>query len=330
MRIVTVISALASLLLAWPAGAVVRDIEFPAVGDVSYQDDFGDPRSGGRTHEGVDIMGEKMMPLVSAVDGWVRYVTVPEASWGYGLELEDADGWRYWYLHINNDTPGTDDGLGGEANAFAPGIYRGARVTRGQTVAYMGDSGNAERTGAHLHFEIHDPSDTPVNPYESLRAASRGGTFDPEAERFAASTISADLGLQSVGTRYCLSDTLVTTPETKAVYYCGEDGRRYVFPNADVYFSWYDDFTSVMTVSVAELAAMPIGGVVTYRPGTKLVKLTTDPKVYAVARGGVLRWVSSEDVAVGLYGADWADRVVDVPDADFINFTIGDPITVTP
>lgn len=108
-----------------------------------------------------------------------------------------------------------------------------------------------------------------------------------------------------------------------AVYYYGADGKRYVFPNEKSYKTWYADFSSVKTITDAELAAVAIGGNATYRPGVKMVKITTDPKVYAVAKGGSLRWVKTEDVAKALYGNDWNKQVDDVPDAFFTNYTVG-------
>ena len=98
---------------------------------------------------------------------------------------------------------------------------------------------------------------------------------------------------------------LETTADS-AVYYVGSDGKRYAFPNAQTFFTWYADFATVKIVTAAELAALPLGGNVTYRPGTRLVKIVSDPKVYAVAAGGALRWLQSESVAADLYGATWA------------------------
>jgi hypothetical protein len=108
-----------------------------------------------------------------------------------------------------------------------------------------------------------------------------------------------------------------------AVYAIGPDGKRYVFPTAKTYLSWYSDFAAVQALSDAGLSAIPLGGNVTYRPGARLVKVTTDPKVYAVAGGGVLRWIESEAVAVQLYGNDWAKKIDDLPDAFFVNYRIG-------
>lgn len=160
-----------------PANAAdIRDIVFPALGSTRYSNDFGAPRSGGRTHEGNDIIGAKHQPLVAAVDGLVRYVAYPEPYYGYAIFLEDADGYEYWYLHMNNDTPGTDDGLGGGMTAFAPNIERGNPVTRGQLIGWMGDSGNAESTVPHLHFEIHRADGVIINPYLSLQNALRLGS----------------------------------------------------------------------------------------------------------------------------------------------------------
>lgn len=112
-----------------------------------------------------------------------------------------------------------------------------------------------------------------------------------------------------------------------AVYYYAADQKRYVFPNEKTYFSWFRDFSSVKTISDAEMAAILIGGNATMRPGTKLVKITTDPKVYAVTLGGMLHWVQSEAVATSLYGSGWASRVVDVPDAFFVNYSVGAPVS---
>lgn len=113
-----------------------------------------------------------------------------------------------------------------------------------------------------------------------------------------------------------------------AVYYVWED-RRYVFPNEHIYFSWYDNFDQVETVSDSELATFLIGGNVTYKPGTKLVKIQTDPKVYAVGAGGTLRWITSEEVALALYGPNWNKEVHDVSDAYFLDYRQGDAIAVS-
>ncbi len=152
----------------------VRDMIFPVLGDIRYSNDFGAPRVG-HTHAGNDIMGKKHQPLLAAVDGLIRFIAFPEPDYGYAIFLEDKAGYEYWYLHINNDNPGTDDGLGGGMNAYAPDIVRGNPVTAGQIIGWMGDSGNAESTASHLHFEIHQPDGTVINPFLSLQVADRIG-----------------------------------------------------------------------------------------------------------------------------------------------------------
>lgn len=112
-----------------------------------------------------------------------------------------------------------------------------------------------------------------------------------------------------------------------AVYYYHTDGKRYVFPNEKTYFSWFKDFSSVKTISDSELASIFVGGNVTVRPGTYLAKVTTDPKVYAVSHDGKFHWIESEAIAKALYGDNWAQRVIDVPDAFFINYTVGASIS---
>lgn len=108
-----------------------------------------------------------------------------------------------------------------------------------------------------------------------------------------------------------------------AVYYQAGDGKRYVFPDERTYATWYQGFGQVQAVSDAALAAIPVGGNATVRPGTRMVKIVSDPKVYAVGRGGVLRWIATEAVAASLYGTDWASKVLDVSDAFFVNYSRG-------
>ncbi len=155
--------------------AEVRAITFPIAADHldnvdPWSDTYGAPRSGGRSHLGVDICGPKMTPLVAAADAevtWMRH-----GSRGNNLTLTDADGWKYHYIHINNDTPGTDDGANAFEHAFAPGIERGATVEAGEIVAFLGDSGNAEGTCPHLHFEIEKPNGANINPTPSVDVAA--------------------------------------------------------------------------------------------------------------------------------------------------------------
>ena len=116
---------------------------------------------------------------------------------------------------------------------------------------------------------------------------------------------------------------LIKMAGNTSVYYLGADGKRYVFPHFSVYFSWYSDFSGVVTIPAAELQSYPLGGNVVERAGTKLVKITTDPKVYAVEPNGVLRGIQTEAQAAALYGTNWNKRIIDVSDAFFTNYTVG-------
>jgi plastocyanin len=122
---------------------------------------------------------------------------------------------------------------------------------------------------------------------------------------------------------------LIRGESFSAVYYYGEDGLRYVFPNSKVYFTWYDDFDEVSWLSDADLATIQIGGNVTYKPGIKMVKINSSPRVYAVGAGGILRAIESEGVASELYGDNWNQNVDDIPDGFFGNYGIGKNIELS-
>lgn len=114
------------------------------------------------------------------------------------------------------------------------------------------------------------------------------------------------------------------------VYYYGQDGKRYVFPNENTYFTWFSDFSSVNTITDGELAAIPLGGNVTYKPGTRLVKIQSDPHVYWVDLGGHLRLVADENMARADFGTDWSKKIDDIPDSFFVNYKMGDPLSAGP
>jgi peptidoglycan hydrolase-like protein with peptidoglycan-binding domain len=131
---------------------------------------FGACRDGcARRHEGVDILAPKMTPVYAAADATVYWLGASCCS----VSLQHDDGWQTWYIHLNNDTEGTDDGLGW---GIAEGIVPGARVAAGQLIGWVGDSGNAEDTTPHLHFELHAPGGIKVDPYPALALAHTGAT----------------------------------------------------------------------------------------------------------------------------------------------------------
>ena len=99
----------------------------------------------GRLHEGVDIAAPAGSPIRAATDG-VVIRTGTNGAYGRYVEMAHKDGFRTLYAH-----------LGGAARGVKPGLY----AKRGQTIAFVGNSGRS--TGAHLHFELRRKG-KPLNP----------------------------------------------------------------------------------------------------------------------------------------------------------------------
>ena len=126
-----------------------------------------------------------MEHLVATVDGTITYLRTDAGGLsGNMLILTANDGWMYVYMHLNNDTPGTDDGANRIEQMLAPGIGIDTHVRAGQFLAYMGDSGNAEDLPPHVHFEIRRPNNTPIDPFISVRKTQRK-SWTGNGERFA-------------------------------------------------------------------------------------------------------------------------------------------------
>lgn len=200
---VALVGLLPALLIAGlgpaasPAAAETYGITLPIdpadLDQVRWTDTWGAPRSGGRSHIGVDIMGPRMVRLVAANDSevtWGRF----NNSRGTIVRLRDTSGWEYQYIHINNDTPGTDDGNASCLQALAAklcdtmesdgDLQRGVTFEAGEFIGFLGDSGNAEWTAPHLHFEVYQPDGAggvvAVNPTPYVDAARDGSTVSTE------------------------------------------------------------------------------------------------------------------------------------------------------
>lgn len=122
-------------------------------------DNFGDPRSGGRTHEGADLMATLGQEVYAMADGVLVYQSkVGDGTNGSALggnlwKLQAADGTYYIYAHLS---------------AFVPGLVKGQQVYRGQVLGFVGDTGNAGPGNYHLHFEVHPGGGAAVDPLRVL------------------------------------------------------------------------------------------------------------------------------------------------------------------
>lgn len=154
------------------------------------------------------------------------------------------------------------------------------------------------------------------------------GRLDAAASLLAAQQVllSGGFSEEGNGENGLEKGSLIKRPDNSAVYYFANDGKRYVFPNEKVYSTWYGGFADVQTIPAEELAKIPLGGNVTYRPGVRMVKIQSDPRVFAVAKGGVLRHVETEAVAEALYGPNWGTHIDDISEAFFLNYSVGAPV----
>jgi len=137
-----------------PIGVVNGEVYIDAIlcpmNGSAYGDSWGAPRSGGRSHEGVDMLAPMGTPIYAVVSGFVNFKQ--NRLGGNAASLVGDNGNRYYYAHFAS--------------------YEGAsrRVTQGDVVGYNGDTGNATGT-PHLHFEVHPGGGLAVNPTPSVRAA---------------------------------------------------------------------------------------------------------------------------------------------------------------
>jgi murein DD-endopeptidase MepM/ murein hydrolase activator NlpD len=148
-------SLLASMRLLIPVQGVRAE---------GLRDTFSDARSEGRVHDAIDIMAPRNAPVLAAADGRVvkLFRSVKGGITLYQLASADEH-IVFYYAHLER---------------YADGLAEGHFARRGETIGYVGDTGNAVPGNTHLHFQIYRVADPKhfwtgdnVNPYPLLRAA---------------------------------------------------------------------------------------------------------------------------------------------------------------
>ena len=146
------------------AVAHLLSLTFPVVGGDSTRldDSFDEPRDGGtRKHNAIDIMAPLGTPVVAAQDGRILKLSKNEKGGItiYATDVEEQ--YVYYYAHLDH---------------YHRDIYAGKPVMRGDTLGYVGTTGNAPKNLPHLHFQVmHMPADrkywngAPIDPYPLLR-----------------------------------------------------------------------------------------------------------------------------------------------------------------
>lgn len=124
----------------------------PVAGAVSFTDSWGAPRSGGRSHKGVDMIAARGVPIVAIYSGRVKR-TSNSVLGGKSVYFTSDAGDMYYYAHLDD---------------FGD-ISAGQSVDAGYVLGYNGSSGNAPDYLPHLHFEYHPGGGSAVNPYSLVR-----------------------------------------------------------------------------------------------------------------------------------------------------------------
>lgn len=136
-----------------------RRLEIPVAGMTMsrLRDTFDEGRDGGRVHRALDILARRGTPVLAADSGRILRVSV-NALGGNTIYATDPLGRVvYYYAHLD---------------AYQPGLAAGVTVTRGDTLGFVGTTGNAPKDTPHLHFQVmRMPPDgkywdgEPINPY---------------------------------------------------------------------------------------------------------------------------------------------------------------------
>lgn len=127
----------------------------PIAGPSGFADTWGAPRSGGRRHQGTDVMAPCGARVVAVTDGVITRL-MSHGNGGIMAYMRASNGDVFLYSHLRS---------------YAPGLASGKRVSAGELIGSNGNTGNARGGPCHVHFEHHPGGGRAVNPYPLLAAA---------------------------------------------------------------------------------------------------------------------------------------------------------------
>ena len=141
-----------------PPGKLMVPVEGMAL--ASIKDSFDQPRGTERHHEALDIMAPKGAKVVAASDGKVAKLFTSKPGGLTVYQFDPSEKYAYYYAHLDR---------------YADGLQEGATIKRGDTIGYVGVTGNSDPNAPHLHFAVFELTPekqwwkgTPVNPYPLL------------------------------------------------------------------------------------------------------------------------------------------------------------------
>jgi hypothetical protein len=218
---------------------------------------------------------------------------------------------------------------GGTTNPAGQVVFTISSASPGDTVltAIMG----GVTLSSHLTINFTETSSSDPDP-DPAAPEDDDGSSDSDSPSGSGSPADdpADSGSSSSPVVLNFGDLFKESSSTAVYYYAG-NGKRYVFPTQAIYFSWYSNFSSIKTVTRAQITAIQLGGNVLARPGRHLVQFVSmdtpfrvmDPKVYVLNQDGQLRWLRSAEIASSLYGSNWEQKIVAVSEIYKINYGSG-------
>lgn len=148
---------------------------FPVDPNCFYANTWGAKRSGGRKHEGVDIITSRNKPIYAVRDGKVSKKYSGGALAGNGIAIQISDGTYYFYAHLDR---------------FADGIQKGSKVKAGDIIGYVGSTGDT--LVPHLHFEVHPGGGKAVDPTPYVAQVDRCGYKGPKLKKISPPTTTTD------------------------------------------------------------------------------------------------------------------------------------------
>jgi len=193
-------------------------------------------------------------------------------------------------------------------------------ASSGELYVICRDGGDNEEKATVYKFA---EADSVTEPTDTSSDNSQGSNVAENSGEYGASPVTG----QQEAISEISTGQFIRSYSFSGIYYIDEDMVRHPFWDANSFFTYADSWNDVVWVTDATLPTMTLGSPMLPKENVVLVKIQSDPKVYAIDSDNTLRWVPSEIIANTLYGTGWADYVIDLEATIFARYSVGENMT---
>lgn len=282
-----------------------------------------------------DLLGYEVYRDSSSTGTFSTQINVSDIVTTSYIDTSASPGGTYYYKVTAADSGGLESTKSSTVSAMRPSNGGGGGGGSSVPASSEPDFPIVPSVPTSTVVDESAPEPVLISAPNSESDSLLGITLDEEGRRVAALTSGTGTSPVS-GTQENISQLtpgqFVRSYSFSTVYYVTDNLQRRPFWDGAAFFTWANSWDDVVWVTDATLSTMTLEEPMLPKPGSVLVKIQSDPKVYLIESNVqdpskyLLRWVTTEEIAQGMYGTNWSSYVLDLAPTVFGRYAMGNSV----